>query len=60
MRGRTAHTTATGFRKDREKINTATQMGWRVFEFDSQHVKKTNYAIETMKDVLNIQGIMEW
>jgi very-short-patch-repair endonuclease len=27
------HTRGTGFRKDCEKLNTATQMGWRVFRF---------------------------
>lgn len=45
------HTTGVGFRQDREKMNAAMALGWRVFEIDSSHVHG-RYGIKLAKDVL--------
>jgi len=34
------HTRASGYRNDREKMNEATLLNWKVFEFTSDMVKK--------------------
>lgn len=49
--GKSRHTTATGFRGDREKMNAATLLGWKVYEFDSKHVK-SRHAVEWMETAL--------
>lgn len=45
------HTSPIGYRKDCEKINTATALNWRVFRFDTNMVR-TLVAINFMADVL--------
>lgn len=34
-----AHTQGTGFSKDREKINTAQEMGWVVLELETNSIR---------------------
>ena len=42
------HIRAAGFAKDRDKVNTATLMGWRVLEFTPMHwtAERTDESIE--------------
>lgn len=37
--GKSRHTTAGGFRGDVEKYDVATELGWRVFRYTSDHVR---------------------
>ena len=46
-----AHTRAKGFSEDCEKYNEATALGWRVYRFTGEMVKK-GVAMEFMKRVL--------
>lgn len=45
------HTRGAGFANDREKVNTATLMGWRVLEFTGDMVKK-GYALTMIERAL--------
>lgn len=45
------HTRAFGFLKDMEKYNSAGRLGWRVFRFTPQEIRK-GVAQEFMKGVL--------
>ena len=47
------HVRGDGFAKDREKINTAQLLGWRVLEFDAKQVKDGT-AIKVIEIALNV------
>ena len=38
------HTRGSGFCSDMEKYNTATEMGWRVFRFTPQQVRRLEHV----------------
>lgn len=45
------HTRGTGFTKDREKINAAVELGWRVLEYSTQQVE-SGEAIKQIERIL--------
>jgi hypothetical protein len=45
------HNRPVGFAKDLEKLNAATEMGWRVFRFTPAMVK-SGYAVKLLQRVL--------
>ena len=49
------HTRSTGFIKDAEKYNMATELGWWVFRFPGDMVK-SGEAVNQMERVLALQG----
>lgn len=42
------HISPEGYRKDREKVNEAQALGWKVYEFDAEHVR-TGFAIDWLR-----------
>lgn len=51
LRGRSGHSSGVGIRRDMEKSNLALRLGWRVFRFTPQEIKKGE-AQAFMKEVL--------
>jgi hypothetical protein len=45
------HTRGNGFANDREKMNQAVLLGWRVLEFTGEQVK-SGYAIKTIEEAM--------
>lgn len=50
--GKSRHTTGSGFEKDCEKYNSATEFGWRVLRYTSKHVK-SGEAINQLERMIN-------
>lgn len=47
------HTTGSGFEKDLEKVNAATELGWKVYRFTPRMIQ-SGYAVNLLKRVCRI------
>lgn len=53
--GMSRHTTRTGFHRDCQKYNTATELGWSVFRYDAKLIT-SGYAIQQLERVLKVDS----
>jgi very-short-patch-repair endonuclease len=49
-RGR--HNTGVGSHNDKDKMNAAAALGWRVLAFDAKHLQNPDYVFETILEAL--------
>lgn len=59
-RGKKAHATGTGMRRDAEKANAANLAGWTVLAFTGTHLERdSTYVIETVRRALRLFCVRE-